>query len=128
MEFCQDSDKWLIYGSQKDYWIKTSRDDDNSFKLKIINQKYFRTSKKSDGKDKIDYENAHRILIKDGSDNVTVFTLESDETTKDTENNLSNIYKNEVSYKYQIAPIKKYQADVLDSSSNKIGNSIEVFF
>ena len=126
--FVKDSDKWLIYGSQKDYWIKTSRDDDNRFKLKIINQKYFRTSKKSDGKDKIDYQNAHSILIKDGSDNVTVFTLESDETTKDTENNLSNIYKNEVSYKYQIAPIKKYQADVLDSSSNKIGNSIEVFF
>ena len=60
--------------------------------------------------------------------NVTVFTLVSDKTTTDTENNLSNIYKNEVSYKYQIAPIKKYQADVLDSSSNKIGNSIEVFF
>ena len=48
----------------------------------------------------------HRILIKDGSDNVTVFTLVSDETTTDTDNNLSNIYKNEVSYKYQIAPIK----------------------
>ena len=59
--FIKDSDKWLIYGSQKDYWIKTSRDDDNRFKLKIINQNYFRTSKKSDGKDKIDYQNAHSM-------------------------------------------------------------------
>ena len=41
---------------------------------------------------------------------------------------LSNIYKNEVGYKYKIAPIKKYQADFYDSSSNKIGNSKEVFF
>ncbi len=98
--FIKDSDKWIINGSQKDYWIKTSRDDDYRFKLKIINQNYFRISAKSDGKNNINYQNANSILIKDGSDYVTVITLVSDEIIKDNENNLSNIYTKKVSYKY----------------------------
>ena len=47
------------------------------------------------------------ILIKDGSDNVDTFgepVGKPMRTYNQILENLSNIYKNEVSYKYQIAP------------------------